>query len=142
MDGVAFFDLIGDLIEASRATIHVHGAFDILFRITVAHFQPAFTDEPTAVTVIHIVDGDGLDLHRLFIQVLGMRGTECLAHGMPCRGVNGLFNGKELVVELACSFIAPTHQSVDSLWRETEHAKATDVGDDMHSAHFAVFLSF
>ena len=60
---------------------------------------------------------------------------------MSCRGIDGLFDGQELVVVLAGFFVASTHECVDGIWGEAEHAEAADVRDDMDIAQLTVFHS-
>ena len=134
MNGVAFLDLIGDFIIATRATENLHGIFDVFFFITIPYFQIALTNEPAAIPIAYIVDGDGLDEHRIFGQIICMRCMKCFVYRMACRSIHGLFDGQQLVMKIVSTFIAPVHQSIDGLGSETQHTESTNVGNDMDIA--------
>ena len=137
--GVAFLDLVGDFIEAACATEDVYGLFDVVLRVPFSVLKAAFATKPAAIAFAHIVDGDATQEHGFLLQVHGMRRMELLAHRMPRRGIHRLLDGQKLVVEAAGTLVATPNQSVNGLWRETQHSEPTNVGDDVDIAHLAVF---
>ena len=141
MERVAFLHLIGDFVETPRAAENLHTLVDDVSGVHFVNFQLAFADEPTALCVGHVVDGDRTNPHRINVYVLGVWGMKYLSDGMSSRCLQGRFDALQLVVELAGFLVASSHQSVDGCGRETEHTVATDVGNDVDVAHLAVFFA-
>lgn len=99
----------------------------ISVRLRGVVMQSAFTQKPMFYPFINIVETDGLDIHRILAQIFGMRGLKCFDYRTSCQGIHCLFDGQQLIVELAGFAIATANQSVDSFRSEAEHAKTADV---------------
>ena len=72
-------EVVGDVVEGACTPVHVDGAVDVFLRHHFADLELAFVEQPFGLSLVTLVDDDGIDVKWRIGEVLCFGGTESFA---------------------------------------------------------------